>query len=309
MDASLSVESRKPEAGSLEDRHPGVARAIVTVMNGRYPYFRWAHAHTMSDSDATVILREIQHMAVDLRTVASRFNLDTEGLSRINTVASLIEDEIEAVRQRYDPFAPTSAKIVAFTYLVSQIQTNLFELLVSSFLSGERFWFHQQILEFYLGPRTTPTGRRIRHKHEHEVDIIVQRHDGKHLWVEIKNNAMEWTLENYAAWACCQVAQLPDNLIAIHNESERSRRYGINHSVVQQMSLQVQTRKLLDGSSGGIGGIDILLVSKYPLPPDIYDSLIDLGVQSWPLFLSPQAFLPQFFQAITDQVRQGFSSP
>lgn len=40
VDEDVALLSRRPEAGGLEERKPGIARAVVEVMYARLPFFR-----------------------------------------------------------------------------------------------------------------------------------------------------------------------------------------------------------------------------------------------------------------------------
>lgn len=298
LDPGVSVLSRKPEAGSLEDRKPGVAKAIVAVMNGRMPFFRWPHARAMTDVDAAEIVAEFQRVRDDLDSVPAQFKLDPSDRDRFESMSEIIQDQIQSVTQNYSSFSLTSDKINSFTVLAARIQASLFELFVSTYIDGEKFWFHQDALKFYRGQRMTPSGRLRTHRGEHEIDIVVRRRDGKELWIEVKNNAMEWTLEDYATWAQTLPSRLSENAREFHQSYERSRTYGMNGSILDQVKNQLRTRENL----GKIAAVDLMLVSKFPISAEQHVALTDLGIQTWPIYFSAQAFLPQYFQAISKQI-------
>ncbi|MGZ3723512.1 MAG: hypothetical protein ACXVA9_11305 [Bdellovibrionales bacterium] len=262
------------------------------------PYFRWPHARVMTDEDAAEVIAEIRKVGDDLKSVPAKFALNSSDQDRFDSVAGIIEEQIQAALQNYSSFSLTSDKINNFTGLASQIQTALFELFVSTFIDGEKFWFHQDILKFYQGPNIKPSGRIKRYKGEHEIDIIVRRRDGRDLWVEVKNNAMEWTVEDYASWAGVPMAQLPANVLQFHRSYEQSRAYGMNGAILEQLKVQIQTRENLAKSAS----VDLMLVSKFPISADQHIAVTGLGIQSWPIYFSAQAFLPQYFRAISSQI-------
>jgi hypothetical protein len=298
LDAGRSILSRKPEVGSLEARSPGVARAIVAVMNGRMPFFRWPHARSMTDADAAGIIEEFRKVGDDLSSVPEKFNLNSSDRDRFDSVAGIIRYQIQSAINNYSSFSLTSDKINEFTPLASQIQTSLFELLVSTFIDGEKFWFHQNVVQFYRGQRVTASGRKKSHKGEHEIDIVVRRRDGKELWVEVKNNAMEWTLDDYAAWVGVPSSQLSGNVIEFHRSYERSRTFGMNGSILEQLKNQLRTRDNL----GKNASVDLMLVSKFPVSAEQHVAMTEMRIETWPIYFSAKAFLPKYFEAIHEQI-------
>ncbi len=298
LDPSLSVLSRTPEASSLEARKPGVAKAIIAVMNGRIPFFRWPHARAMTDVDAEEIVAEFRGVTDDLKSVPEHFELDASDRDRFEMIAEIIQEQIRLALESYGSFSLTSTKITNFTALAAQIQSSLFELLVSTFIDGEKFWFRQDVLKFYRGQRVTPSGRIKSHKGEHEIDIIVRRRDGNERWIEVKNNAMEWTLDDYAAWAGVPSSRLSGNLLEFHRSYKRSRTSGMNGSIVEQLKNQLGTRDALGKSAF----VELMLISKFPISGAEHIALTDLWIQTWPIYFSAQSFLPQYFQAISKQI-------
>ncbi len=298
LDPGLSVLSRRPESGSLENRYPGVAKAIVAVMNGRMPYFRWAHARPLTDVDAVEIISEFRQVSHDIKSVSATFNLNSYDKDRFNSVTGTIQEQIQAAIKNYSSFALTSDKINTFTGLALQIQASLFELFVSTFIDGEKFWFHQNVLEFYRGPNVKSSGRIKRHKGEHEIDIVIRRRNGKEMWVEVKNNAMDWTVEDYASWAGILPSQLSDNMLQFFKSYDRSRSFGMNGSILDQLRVQLQTREDLNKNRS----VELMLISKFPISAEQHIALTNLGVQSWSIYFSSQAFLPQYFHAISKQI-------
>lgn len=298
LDPDVSVLSLEPERLSLEDRHPGIARKIFAVMNGRMPFFRWPHAHPMGDEDSSKIFNDLYQVTQDLRAVGVQFRLSAEDQARFVDVSSSLAALVQNFAQKHDPFLLTSQKIGYLSDLIRRMQSALFDLMVSAFFDGERFWFHQSAADFYLGPRVMQSGRIKGRNGDHEIDLIIQRRNGRHLWVEAKNNSMDWSLEDYARWQGIAVSALPFNIREFHQDYMYSRSFGST----QQVIVQLESQSALAQRIGRGETTDILLFSKYPFPASLQTEIQRLGIATRALFPSNQAFLPQYFEAISRQI-------
>lgn len=169
-------------------------------MNTYIPFFRWAEARPFTDVDAIRIFSLLNNMTRDLTERINSFKLEPEYSSQIESFVSTVEQTLTLQGSRYDPFALTSTQINFFEGTVKRFQSAYFGFLVSAFFQGKKFWYEQNVLNFYKGPVLTRKGtvsRRI-HDDEHEIDIIIRKMDGRDLWIEVKNNNFDWSLEEYA---------------------------------------------------------------------------------------------------------------
>lgn len=298
LEPKLTVFSRKAEFESLEFRKPGIGKSIIQVMYGRMPYFRWAHARPLTDKDAFELYEVFQKIISDLEEIPNKFNLEELDRDRFSAMREIIEEYIHDSMRAYNSFSRTSEKISSFTTLLTMIQSALLELLISTLIDGKKFWFHHDALEFYKGPRQTPSGKVKKHKGDHEIDIIVGRNDGRYLWVEVKNNAIGWSLSDYAEWLGTVSSQLPSNILDFHGSHERSRTFLMNGKMLDQMKAQSELKRQLSRDHL----IKIILVSKNPIPTTLHEQLNRLGIQSWPIHLSARPFYPLLFQEIASQL-------
>lgn len=291
------VLSRKPEGNSLEDRYPGIAKEIIKVAYGRMPFFRWTKLYPMTDVEAQNTFEQFLFVTDEISEIPSRFKLSRDDSSRFVEMVTLLRNALRLATKHYNPFAPMADKISGFFKYSQFQQSSLFELVISTLIDGEEFYFHRDVLKQYRGERVTTSGHVKRHSNEREIDIIIRRRDKRELWVEFKNLAMPWALEDYADWSGKLVSDLPRNLVSFQIENEKSRRWG-EKTIVEQLSQQILTRRHLAKDSS----VDILLISKLPLPSDLYQKIQQTGVDAWSLFYSSQAFLPQYFDSISKQI-------
>lgn len=298
VDEDVALLSRRPEAGGLEERKPGIARAVVEVMYARLPFFRWPHARAMTDGEALEIFTEITLVQRDLASLINRFELTAADAERFIIVEGLLDDLLSSAQRNFNFFAPMSDKINLFAGLVQHSQAVLFELCVSTLFEAERIWFHEKLVTFYQGPRFTPYGKLIPYKVDPEIDLVIRRKDGRDLWVEVKNNAITWTPADFAEWAGVTVDQLPQNLLDFQRDQERSRAFGMSQALLEQSRYQLQTQSELKSQVTA----DLLVVTRAPLPDELHAALRTMGVATWPLYPAPQSILPNYFESVRQQI-------
>lgn len=293
FDPAMVAMSRKPEPGSLEDRHPGVGKEIIRIMYGELSYFKWTHISPMQKSDAIKLYDKLSAVEDSIRAIPKKFSLSEEDAERFRIMSDYVTKIHKEESKNVSSFTRTSEHLEVIESMTVNIQAALMELVASVLLDGKKFLFHVHVTDHYLGFK--PNGRRILHLHHtnnREIDLIIQRRDGTDLWVEAKNNAISWTIEEFNAW-CKENNCAPETDIKSIEEEFWKRRYKyFSIKGIDQAKRQVAARKFV----GQEDKVKILLISKYGIPEDYRNELKALGIETWPLFIDTKPFQDELFR-------------
>lgn len=297
----LFAASRKPEAGSLEDRHPGLVKKIVSVMYGELPYVRWNFISPMTPAEAQEFYRRFDPIESALLKISEEMKLTGKDKKLFSDMAEEIHKLRIAMLKDVSAFSPTSEHLSRLEKISGYIQSSLQELIVACLLAGEEFFFHRKLIDHYHGGLPAGIQRHARRTRDQlnpyntEIDLIIKRRNGRDLWVEVKNNMVPWSVEDYLSW--CKVNQCTSEIDIAHleKEAERRREKYFLQGLLAQAKAQVESRDFIRYQDKA----DILFVTKHVTTKEAFEKLKDMGIASWPLFFDPQPFREDLFRAIT----------
>lgn len=179
------VLSLSPETGSIEQKHPGISKAIFTAFI-RIGYFRFVDARPIHKTDVEFFVNSYLRTIRELQKYCIQFHLTNTECDLLQQAIDYIKSRLNIVTSSYNYFVPTSY-MIGLMESEAKMMTSIFtQLIVAFHFAGDKHYLNVKLADIYP-EKFVRFSKPQKRKYNIEIDVLIQRKAQSDLWIEVKN--------------------------------------------------------------------------------------------------------------------------